>query len=112
MKDGLNEEQRKIIEEVERQVPLILKLPEPGRSKCIVCLSYEYLIQDMEEKAFSLLESADPNYFKDPMKKDMEKDPRMAELVMTMLSKIISMGYVDLQGTEAPKEETVTKDEK
>ena len=97
MKDGLNVEQQFILQQVESALPQVLKLPEPARSQSLTCLAYEYFLQDMEEKAFTLLEKADPNYFKEPMKKDMESDPRMNKIIMTILAKIIEIGYVEVK---------------
>ena len=96
MKDGLTADQSAILLEVERQVPLVSKLPEPDRSRCLTCLAYEYLLQDMEEKSFDLLSQCDPGYFKEPMANDMKRDPSMNRIVMTILSKLIEIGYVSV----------------
>lgn len=104
MKDGLNAQQNAILEEVERQIPLVSGLPEPDRSRCLTCLAYEYMLQDMEEKAFELLEKCDPGYFKEPMANDMQKDPSMNRIVMTILSKLIEIGYVKVRTADGKEE--------
>lgn len=103
MTDGLNKQQKAILDEVERQVPIVVGLPEPDRSRCLTCLAYEYMLQDMEEKAFNLLEQCDPNYFKQPMADDMKNDPNMNKIVMTILSKLIEIGYVEVRTADGEK---------
>jgi len=65
-----------------------------------MCLAYEYLNLDMEEYAFPLLEEADPGYFKDQLKEDMEKIPNMTEIVMRIIEKVIEAGYVKVKFLE------------
>lgn len=103
MQDGLTELQKDILRQVERATPQVLALPEPNRSKAIVGLAYEYFLQDMEEKAFGLLEQADPNYFKEGKKKDLE-DPLMNKIFFTIIGKLIESGYVTVKEAEDAEE--------
>ncbi len=102
MKDGLDEHQEWALKEVERILPIVLKFEEPNRSRSLTGLAYEYFIQDMEEKAFKILEMCDPNYFKEPMKQDM-KDPAMEKIIMTIVAKLIESGYVIVSADDDKK---------
>lgn len=101
MVDGLTEEQKQIDVAVQKQLPSVLKLPEPDRSKCLMCLAYEYFNLDMEEKAFTIIQKADPNYFNNQLKEDM-KDPDIQKIVMRILGSLMNAGYVKV---ESGKEE-------
>jgi hypothetical protein len=94
--DGLSEIQRKIDAAVKQQLPFVLRMPDPDRSRCLFCLAYEYLNLDMEERAFPLLEQADPDYFAAQLKEDMAKIPNMTEMVMRILQKLVDAGYVKI----------------
>jgi hypothetical protein len=96
LKDGMTEVQKLVDQAVQAQLPMILKVPEPDRSKALVCLAYEYFILDMEEKAFAILDKADPNYFSEGMKKDLQ-DPQMNQIFMTIVAKLIESGYVKVK---------------
>lgn len=96
MKDGLTELQQKVDTAVQATLKFSLKLPEPDRSKVLTCLAYEYFNLDMEEKAFKILEKADPEYFKTHMKKDLE-DPQMKQIFFSIIGKLIDAGYVKVE---------------
>ena len=101
--DGLTKEQKEVDRLVREQIPRALALPEPDRSKCIMCLAYEYFNQDMEEKAFKLIEKADPNYFKDQLAKDMQ-DPQIKEIVFRIMGSLMSAGYIKVKENDGKKE--------
>jgi len=98
--DGLTEIQQKMVQAVETLLPDIRQLPDPKRSQSLLCMAYEYLILDMEERAYPLLEEADPNYFGEQLGKDMADDPRMMELVMRVMDKLIDIGFVKISAKE------------
>lgn len=97
MIDGLTEEQALVIKEVEKQLPMIATLPEPERSRCYMCLSYEYFILDMEEKGFALIEKADPNYFGKQLSEDMKNIKDIDTIVFSILESLMKGGYVKLK---------------
>lgn len=89
--------QKSIDTAIKFQLPMARSLKDPHRSRCLFCLAYEYLNLDMEEKAFPLLEEADPEYFKEQLGKDMKTIPNMEEIVTRSLSKLIDMGFVKIE---------------
>ena len=91
--DGLSEIQELVDAAVQEQLPTILNLKEPSRTKALTCLMYEYLLQDMEEKAFELMDLADPDYFKLHFMNDL-KDPQFKQIFQTMVHKFIELGYI------------------
>jgi hypothetical protein len=98
--DGLTENQKEIIKAVEEMLPSIRKLPDPMRSQSLLCMAYEYFIADMEERAYPLLEEADPNYFSEQLGKDMADDSRMLEIVMRIMDKLVDIGIVKVTAKE------------
>lgn len=92
--DGLTELQKQVISAVQMQLRLVVTLPQPDKSRCLLCLAYEYFVLDMEEDAFKLLEMADPEYFKDQLAKDMKEIKDMSTIVMTVMQKLVEGGYV------------------
>lgn len=94
--DGLTEDQKYIDEAVKAQLPLVLKLPNPYRSQCLLCLAYEYFILDMEEEAYKLLMKADPEYFKDQLAKDIKEIPNMDIIVKRVAKKLVELGFGSL----------------
>lgn len=95
--DGLTDLQKQIIKAVEAQLPLVRTLPNPYKSKCLMCLSYEYLILDMEEKAIPLLKEADPKYFGDQLAEDMKEDPTITLIVMAISAKLEELGIIKVK---------------
>ncbi|HUV84319.1 MAG TPA: hypothetical protein VMV86_01340 [Methanosarcinales archaeon] len=91
---GLSDIQKQVVRAVEFQLPMVRTLPDPDRSKCLMCLSYEYFILDMEELAYPLLEEADPEYFKDQLAKDMAEDENITTIVLRIMDKLIDVGVV------------------
>ena len=91
---GLSDIQKQVIKAVEFQLSMIRTLPDPDRSKCLMCLAYEFFVLDMEEKGYILLEEADPEYFKDQLRKDMDEDENVTTVVMTILDKLMEIGVV------------------
>ena len=94
MNDGLTEEQIFIIDEVKAQLPIVLTLSNPDKSRCLLGLSYEYFLMDLEEEAYKLLKQADPAYFGEQLGKDMKEIPNMDIVVFTITSKLIELGLV------------------
>ena len=92
-KDGLDKDQKYIVDQIKQQLPSVKKLPEPDRSRYLVSLAYEYFLQDMEEDAFKLIEMADPNYFKGQMSKDMGTVEGFDKIVTVIMSKLLELGY-------------------
>jgi hypothetical protein len=98
--DGLTDLQKQVIKAVEFQLPMIRTLPDPDRSKCLMCLAYEYFILDMEERAYPLLEEADPNYFGEQLGKDMAADENIMTIVLTIMDKLVDIGMVKVSVKE------------
>lgn len=94
MKDGWTTEQQEIDKEIKRVVGTVMKLPEPDKSKSLLCLAFEYFNLDMEEEGFDLIGKTDPGYYKNQLPKDMEKDKDINRIVMTIISKLITAGYI------------------
>jgi hypothetical protein len=94
MNDGLTKEERWMVEQIKAQLPLIEKIPNPDKSRCLLGLAYEYFLMDMEEEAYKLLEKADPAYFSEQLGKDMEEMSEMTEIVMRILDKLMDIGVV------------------
>jgi hypothetical protein len=92
--DGMTELQKQVDSAVRSQLRIVLTLPNPDKSRCLLCLAYEYFIQDMEEDAFNLLSQADPEYFKDQLAKDMKEIENMETIVTSVLQKLIEAGYI------------------
>lgn len=90
------EEKKKIVREVQKQVPLALRMPEPDKSRVLTCLAYEYFLLDLEEEAWKLIRQADPEYYKTEVHKDMENDASMEKIFMTIAAKLIESGYLSL----------------
>ena len=94
MKDGQTDEESKVITAIKATLPLVLTLPNPDKSRALLGLAYEYFIMDMEEEAYKLLAMADPAYFGEQLRKDMEEIPNMEEVVMRILDKLMEIGVV------------------
>ena len=94
MIDGLSEEQKRTDTMVKAQLPLVVKLPEPSRSRCLLALSYEYFVQDMEEEAFVLLSMSDSGYYDLQFAVDIVERDDMRELLVIIVQKLIEGGYV------------------
>lgn len=94
MNDVIDLDNVKMIAEIKTYVPMALQLPEPDKSRCLLCLAYEYFMMDMEEEAYKLLLFADSNYFKDQLKIDMKTVPNMDKVVMRIARKLILIGVV------------------
>jgi hypothetical protein len=94
MNDGLTADEVQMVAEIKTQLPFIMKMPNPDKSRCLLSLAYEYLIMDMEEEAMKLLRQADPEYFKDQLSKDMKEIPNMDIIVMSISSKLIELGII------------------
>jgi hypothetical protein len=95
MTDGLSDKQKFIDGEIQELLPEVLKIPEPDRSRSLVCLAYEYFMVDMEEDAFSILRNVDPSYYKNEMHSDM-KDGEMKHIFMSIMSKLVDTGYIKI----------------
>lgn len=96
MKDGLTPEQQNIVDEIQRTLLTVRLLPDPDRSRCLLCLAYEYFVMDMEEEAYKLLKEADKNYFGDQLRKDTDEIPGMSEILVTILNKLTEIGLVKI----------------
>jgi len=94
MRDGLTEEQQAIYKIVESHMVFVATMPEPDKSRCLLSLAYEYFILDMEEEAFKLLEQADSGYFQEQLESDVDSIDNMKEIVTTIMSKLIEIGYI------------------
>lgn len=94
MNDGISRENQEVITAIKAQLPIVLRMPDPDKSRCLLALSYEYMIMDMEEEALKLLKQADPEYFKEQLSKDMKDIPNMDIIVMSISSKLIELGIV------------------
>jgi len=97
---GLSENQKKIITAVEFQLPMVRTLPDPDRSRCLMCLAYEYFVLDMEELAYPLLEEADAEYFKYQLGKDMEADENITTIVLRIMDKLVDVGAVIIKADD------------
>jgi hypothetical protein len=94
MKDGLTEDQKFIIKQVEGMVPVCVALPEPDKSRTMMCLAYEYFVLDMEEEAFKLLKQADPLYFGEQLAQDIDDIEGIKQVVDTIAIKLVEIGIV------------------
>jgi len=92
--DGLTDLQKQVDQAVKQQLPFVNTLPNPDKSRCLLCLAYEYFILDMEEEGLKLLEGADPEYFKDQLAKDMKEIDNMEIIVLSVTSRLIEAGYI------------------
>jgi hypothetical protein len=92
--DGLSDLQKQVVQAIKSQLPMVRALPNPDKSKCLMCLAYEYFMLDMEEEAYKLLSEADPEYFKDQLAKDMDEDSDVALVVSRIIDKLIDIGVV------------------
>jgi hypothetical protein len=92
--NNLSSDQKNIKSLVEAQLPTIRTLPDPDRSRCLLCMAYEYFVLDMEEYACSLLQEADPEYFGEQLGKDMKDIEEMSELVLRITDKLVDIGFV------------------
>ena len=97
-KDGLDKDQSWVIEQVGIELPKALVLSEPDRSRCLLCLAYEYFNVDMEEEAFKILSQSDPDYFKNgQLGKDMKEIKDMDKIVFAIMGKLLSAGYIKIE---------------
>ena len=94
MNDGLTPEEQWVVDQIKAQLPIITKLPNPDKSRCLLSLAYEYMLLDMEEDAIKLLKQADPEYFKGQLSKDMKEIPNMDIIVLSISSKLIELGII------------------
>ena len=92
----MNDEQKKIAREVQKQVPVAMTMPEPNKSRVLTCLAYEYFLLNMEEEAWKLIRQADPEYYKEGIHKDMAADASMEKIFMTIAAKLIESGYLSI----------------
>lgn len=97
MKDGLTQEEQQMVSEIKSLLPTVRLLPDPDRSRSLLCLAYEYFLMDMEEEAYKLLEEADQNYFGEQLGKDMKDITGMTEIVMRILNKLMDIGIVKIK---------------
>jgi len=94
MSDGLSDIQKEVVKLVQSQLPYIKSLPEPDRSRGLLCLAYEYFNLDMEERAFPLINLAQPEYFQEQLAKDVLEVPNMREIVIKVADKLMETGYI------------------
>lgn len=94
MNDGISAKDQLVVDEIKKQLPFVLTLPNPDKSRCLLSLAYEYIIMDMEEEGMKLLRQADPEYFKEQLSKDMKDIPNMEIIVLSISSKLIELGIV------------------
>lgn len=92
--DGLDTVQKTIIDEINKQLPSVLKMPNPDKSRCLVSLAYEYFNLDMEEEGFKLIEQCDPQYFKGQMAEDMKNIRDFDQIVVAIMAKLLHLGYI------------------
>jgi predicted transcriptional regulator len=100
MNERISPNDQKTVDEIKRMLPLVLPMPNPNKSRCLLGLAYEYFIMDMEEEAYKLLLMADPEYFKDQLAEDMKEMPNMKEVVLTIMHKLVELGLIKVVPSE------------
>jgi len=92
--DGLDINQKTVIDEINQQLPTVLKMPNPDKSRCLVSLAYEYFNLDMEEDGFKLINQCDPRYFKTHIAEDMKNIKGFDTIVIAIMAKLMYLGYI------------------
>ena len=94
--DGYSKKQKEVDLEVKNQLPGVLAMSEPDRTRCLFLMSYEYLYLEMEEEAFGLLKMADQGYFTSSLIEDISSVPGMDIIVATFIGKSVQVGISEL----------------
>lgn len=97
MYDGISKEDQEMVDQIKAALSLVMNLPDPDKSRCLLSLAYEYFLMEMEEEAYKLLMHADPNYFSAQLKEDMKTIPNMDQIVTRIAGKLIELGVITIK---------------